>query len=224
VARDAAGGVGGAEDAGPEELIVDFTLKYRGELRRGVNSTELKQHIRESFHTQLQQIWAGHNVLSRIDRSLLPSPVKSEHDKYDLPRPLQPVSTEDLSAFLFRFRIGSAVFVPLVTFPMEAHCYLSVRLGRPARPGSILFGSGDIDNRLKILLDSLRMPQVEQELPAGPDTEMFCLLADDNLVTRLSVTTYRLLTSYSSDDYVDVDIDVTVRAITPMAGTWALLF
>jgi len=109
---------------------------------------------------------------------------------------------------------------------MEAHCYLSIRLGRPTRPGSILFGPGDIDNRLKILLDSLRMPQVEQELPIGGNaaSEMFCLLADDNLVTRLSISSYQLLAGYSSDDEVDVDIDVTIRALTPMAGTWTLLF
>jgi hypothetical protein len=101
---------------------------------------------------------------------------------------------------------------------------INTNLGRPTRPGSILFGPGH--RQLKILLDSLRMPQVEQELPIGGNAapEMFCLLADDNLVTRLSISSYQLLAGYSSDDEVDVDIDVTIRALTPMAGTWALLF
>ncbi len=77
---------------------MDFTLKYRGELRRGNRrrgAVRLKHDIRLSFHEQLARIWSTHNVLSRIDRSQLPAPVRSGHDRYDLPRPLTPVARED---------------------------------------------------------------------------------------------------------------------------------
>jgi hypothetical protein len=203
---------------------MEFTLKYRGDIRSGV---AIKHALRRSFHEQLGEIWRTHNVLSRIDRDKLPAPVKSADDlHYDLPRPLTPSGDQDLSAFLFRFVLCGTAWVPLVTYPMEAHCHLAVRLGRPTRPGTILFGGGDIDNRIKIILDALRMPQHVQEVASGVavEPEMFALLADDNLVTRLSITTYQLLSGYRSNDDMDVDIDVTVRAITPMAGTWALLF
>jgi hypothetical protein len=116
--------------------------------------------------------------------------------------------------------------VPLITFPMEAHCYLSIRMGRPTRPGSILFGRRDVDNRLKILVDALRMPHQDNEVPKDHlgDKEMFCLLADDNLVTRLSITSYRLLSGYTCDADIHIDIDVTIRPITAMIGTSDLLF
>jgi hypothetical protein len=131
-----------------------------------------------------------------------------------------------LEVFMFKHKVRGLTFLPLVTFPMEAHCYLAIRFGRPARPGSIFFGKGDIDGRIKTVVDALRMPHQDTELPedAGGDEYNLCLLADDNLVTRLSITSYQLLTGYDRDSYVDLDIDVTIRAITPMLGTWALLY
>jgi Holliday junction resolvase RusA-like endonuclease len=127
---------------------------------------------------------------------------------------------------MFRYSRGGIDFVPLITFPMEAHCYLSIRMGRPTRPGSILFGRRDVDNRLKILVDALRMPHQDNEVPKDHlgDKEMFCLLADDNLVTRLSITSYRLLSGYTCDANIHIDIDVTIRPITAMIGTSDLLF
>jgi hypothetical protein len=70
---------------------------------------------------------------------------------------------------------------------------IGIVLMRPEEPGSIVTRAGDIDNRLKTLLDSLRMPHNRSEIPAdyvaGPDEEpFFCLLEDDNLISSLSVT------------------------------------
>jgi hypothetical protein len=75
---------------------------------------------------------------------------------------------------------------------------LFVTFLRPEPPGSIITQGGDIDNRLKTLLEALRMPKVAAEIPPGDspavhEDPFFCLLEDDNLVTRLSVTTDRLL-------------------------------
>ena len=68
---------------------------------------------------------------------------------------------------------------------------LDITMLRPEPPGKVI-QSGDIDNRIKTLLDGLRMPKVEQELPNG-EIPFFCLLKDDNLITRISVNTDRLL-------------------------------
>lgn len=75
---------------------------------------------------------------------------------------------------------------------------LDVTLLRPEAPGSVITQGGDIDNRLKTLLDALRMPKTDAEIPKGDtpgqdEGPFFCLLEDDNLVTHLSVTTDRLL-------------------------------
>ncbi len=55
---------------------------------------------------------------------------------------------------------------------------------------------GDIDNRLKTLLDSFTMPDQNQTPDGSPDTgetPFFCLLEDDKLITGLAVKTDRLL-------------------------------
>lgn len=56
---------------------------------------------------------------------------------------------------------------------------------------------GDIDNRLKTLLDALSVPK-DGQVPSGevwePGEDPFhCLLEDDNLVTGLSISVDRLL-------------------------------
>jgi len=204
---------------------MEFTLRYQGRLY-GDGGAEQKHRLRKGFHEQVKLVWLAHNTLQKIPRDQLPPPQQSANDAFDLPRPLAAVGEHSLSSFMFRYSIGGFDFVPLITFPMEAHCYLNIRMGRPTRPGSILFGRRDIDNRVKILVDALRMPHHDNEVPKDPggNKEMFCLLADDNLVTRLSITSYRLLSGYTCDADIDIDIDVTIRPITAMIGTSDLLF
>jgi len=57
---------------------------------------------------------------------------------------------------------------------------------------------GDIDNRVKTILDALRVPAEPNAVPQGdaprPDeVPFYCVLEDDKLVTALSVQTERLL-------------------------------
>jgi hypothetical protein len=110
---------------------------------------------------------------------------------------------------------------------MEAHCHLALRIGRPARPGEIVFSGGDLDGRFKTLFDSLAMPKDTQAVDAKDVTqaEYICLLSDDELITGLSVESYRLLEpSKQNENYIDIDIAVTITAMTPMYGTTDLLF
>ncbi|MGI8743784.1 MAG: hypothetical protein ACR2NN_14655 [Bryobacteraceae bacterium] len=72
-------------------------------------------------------------------------------------------------------------------------CSLDVLLLRRDNPGGLLKSGGDIDNRLKVLLDGLRMPASLAELggfePDSDEEPFFCLLEDDVLINDLSVTT-----------------------------------
>jgi len=83
--------------------------------------------------------------------------------------------------------------------------------------GDIVHG-GDLDNRLKNLLDGLRMPEREDDLKGcepGTGKPFYCLLEDDALITKLSVSTYQLLEpSVEPGDQHDVDLilNVTVHS------------
>jgi len=74
---------------------------------------------------------------------------------------------------------------------------------------------GDIDNRLKTLLDSLRIPQNKDELPRDDsprdgEDPFYCLLEDDKLITRLDITSDTLLEPQSSPS----DVDLVIRVHT----------
>ena len=89
---------------------------------------------------------------------------------------------------------------------------LTITLLRPEEPGSIISEGGDIDNRLKTLLDSLKVHKVA-EIPTNEspseESRFFCLVEDDNLITSLDIKTDRLLNS--SADRSDVILLIHVR-------------
>jgi hypothetical protein len=102
-------------------------------------------------------------------------------------------------------------------------CSLDVIFLRRDEPGNLIQGGGDIDNRIKVLFDALRMPQSVEELAgATPSTDQepfYCLLEDDRLITEVKVTTDRLLTppmaSESQNDVHLVMRVTTIALVTP---------
>jgi hypothetical protein len=105
-------------------------------------------------------------------------------------------------------RLKGQEFVPLIYRAGEVACQLDITWLRREKAGGIVMG-GDIDNRLKILFDGLRMPQSESELGPPPPTEnerRFVLLEDDKLITRLSVSTYQLLEPQADEKPGNVDL------------------
>jgi hypothetical protein len=88
-------------------------------------------------------------------------------------------------------------FVPLVTNELSLICGIDILFLRPGNPGEIIT-SGDIDNRLKVLFDALRMPTNSIELgksltPLDDKKPFFVLLEDDKLISHVSVETDTLL-------------------------------
>lgn len=81
----------------------------------------------------------------------------------------------------------------------------------------LIHSGGDIDNRLKVLLDALRIPAECSEIPDGTKKEadedpyFFCLLEDDVLITDLAVTTDTLLTPCTSEAENDVQLVIKVK-------------
>ena len=99
-------------------------------------------------------------------------------------------------------------------------CSLEILFLRRDVPGSVIH-AGDLDNRIKTLIDALRRPQSAQELrgfeiPNEDEVPFYCLLEDDRLVTSLSVETDTLLDPADGENgedkgHVKLVIGVTLR-------------
>jgi len=76
---------------------------------------------------------------------------------------------------------------------------------------------GDIDNKLKTLLDAFSVPQVNQvpakDCPTTDEQPLFCLLEDDSLITSLEIKTGRLLRPSRTPADVSLLIHVTTRSL-----------
>jgi len=193
---------------------MEFVLRYRGPLPSNGGPWD-KHRIRAAVHPQLQTLCAQTPQLHEAQSDTLPEGVL-RGTEVEVPRPLQ--------ALFFVVRLGGFRFVPIIHRPHELACSLDVMFLRRERPGSIVHG-GDLDNRLKTLFDALRMPHDASELsgvtPSTADERMYCLLQDDSLITRVSVTTHQLLEPLpSGEDAAGVDLvmHVMVQSTYPMRG------
>jgi hypothetical protein len=197
---------------------MNFVLRYRGPLSGKPQKTKAeKHHIREAFSPQLRELCKRASLFGDALRSDLHSatlkgerivPPRDENGNLEPP-------------FFWRVPLAGHEFVPLVTRPHELVCELDILWLRREKPGDIVHG-GDLDNRLKSLLDGLRMPHEEKELPnslTGGDT-FLCLLEDDALIQRIGVTTYELLEprghATAEQKEVDLILNVLVKSTYPM--------
>jgi len=109
-------------------------------------------------------------------------------------------------------------FIPLLTAHRGLACALDILFLRRDAPGRVIQG-GDIDNRLKVLFDGLRIPVDCGEIPNSwipeeNEKPLFCLLDDDKIITTLNVTTDRLLSPMGDGEAVnDVELIIKVSAI-----------
>ena len=172
---------------------MNFTLTYDGDLNSNGDRRH-KHEIRRVFHHELAELWKA-------------SPL-SQHGAPD------PALTK---------QVGNHRFFPLASSAREEVAELKIIMLRPQTgPGFIIGEGGDIDNRLKTLFDSFRMPDKVDELPAGEqpaedEDPFFCLLENDILITGLSVRTDRLLEPGQRNSHVKLLIEVSIKKV-PMVG------
>jgi len=194
------------EDRPLESELMRFRLIYEGELKpSGLdpltgNSDKLAEHkhsIRQQLHPQLRQLWRTDQFLSThlvypnsYDRQ--PSPAEEDFDGGEWGGEKIPL-VEAAEHPLYGYR-----FVTLVKKSWSLRCALRIVLMRRDPIGGLVH-AGDLDNRVKTLLDGLRRPDAPQEIPtdnkapASAEDPFFCLLDDDKLITELSVETDTLL-------------------------------
>ena len=131
---------------------MEFRLLYEGALPSSnggdsENKQKTKQNIRRYFHLQLKELWTALPYL-RTGKSSGP-----ELDAYvETSIPIR-VEKEN-SLFGFRFK-------PLVTEDLHLNCAIELLFLRRGDPGGVL-NRGDIDNRVKTLIDCLQKPDSNQ--------------------------------------------------------------
>lgn len=175
---------------------MEFTLHYRGELKTNRGPKE-KQALRRHFHAQLERLWQE-IPLNEMHALLEKEPTNGK--------------TGIIQA------VNGFNFAPLVTEKLNLIAELRITLLRPEPPGHIITQAGDIDNRLKTLFDALKVPAEPAAIP--PDDQpregedpFYCLLEDDNLITKVQVETDRLLDTVKTKSEVVLLIHVTTKAM-----------
>jgi hypothetical protein len=174
---------------------MEFRLIYEGPLRGQGAKSAHKWEIRRALHPQLERLWQTRPLVDAAPALLA--------------RPAQPGRVSVI------VEKGGRLFAPLVTQRLNLYAEISVLLFRQQPRGTLITDGGDIDNRLKTLLDGLRVPhgslEGQAEDASAPDpTPFFCLLEDDSLVTKVSVESEQLLRPAAPDEVVAI-ISVHVK-------------
>jgi len=125
-----------------------------------------------------------------------------------------------------RHKVCGHRFVPLVCQEFSLLCELDILMLRNDKPGSVLH-SRDLDNRLKVLFDALRMPKNENEVAdidfCADEEPMYVLLQDDSLISSVSLETDELLAP-KNDEESQVRLTVTVTLRPYDVNTFNLSF
>ena len=190
---------------------MQFCLVYRGQLppARWEEDTRRKEKhlIRKQLHKQLKELWQLHPLLKQWSAPF------SEND----PRSVLTGLADNYGKFGFRW-------VPLIADRYGLACALDILFLRRDEPGNVIKAGGDIDNRLKVLFDALRVPAEPKEIEGyspesdGSESPFFCLLQSDGLINEIRVETDRLLTPLANGDAInDVELIIHVRTLVANA-------
>lgn len=210
---------------------MEFRLTYKGRLpAQSSSESRLKEKhaIRRVFHKQLRQLWHTHPFTSRYTElfsGFKPYIMNYQGTRQTVLIPLEglPILRTVAERIGYKYRRCGYRFVPLIGEAFgagtETVCALDILFLRRDPPGrGLIVSGGDIDNRLKVLFDAMRMPENCDEVrgvtPADDENPFFCLLQDDNLITDVKVTTDQLLTPLESDENVnDVQLIIHVKSM-----------
>jgi hypothetical protein len=182
---------------------MEFTLVYQGPSKAN-GSIEDKQDIRREFHKQLAELWKQ-EPLSSLEKENSGSTRDAMLPNTVLNHPI-----------LFMQRVHDFQFIPLVSLKLNLVAELDIIFLRPEPPGCIVTQGGDIDNRLKTLFDAFRIPKESKEIPKDDvpkpnENPFYCLLEDDNLITKIAMRTDRLLKPCNEPSFVELLIAVRTK-------------
>jgi hypothetical protein len=178
-----------------------------------------KHEMRVKFHAQLKRLWEVNKFLRETTVQAgnwpLMNIAKAGVAHWGSTKPEIPLrdAVGRQHPGLNGFR-----FVPLVLDQLQMLCALNILFLRTDSPeyrdgkGSVL-SAGDLDNRIKTVIDALRPPKNPNEyvgrdnqaiVPGDGEDPLYCLLEDDNQVSHLSVEADRLLGPVSENAKADL--------------------
>jgi len=227
-----------------EEPILKFRLTYEGVLfasqpskdfcpkgdcpikaqSRQVKMADHKQELRKHFHQQLKQIWETNPVLKDL-KVMSGHPLASHRPISDSRAYLGGELNLHIKDHLAdRYGQFGYKFCPMVIEDFKLLCSLDILFLRRDVPGNAL-EKGDLDNRIKTLIDGLKKPKSKRalgkyETPSEGEEPFFVLLEDDSMVSGFSVETDQLFDPPiikdgrvvdNDDNRVRVVITVTLR-------------
>jgi hypothetical protein len=214
---------------------MEFRLTYEGSLPaegRAGGRTREKQLLRKHFHKQLRELWKQHPDLKRQTEERFYVRTTPEN-LVTYPGPgvrqiVRAIGNEPPDAKPWVEHIADdhqrcgGRFVPLVSKVGGFTCSLDILFLRRDNPGHLITSGGDIDNRIKVLFDGLKMPSTVPELGGltleADENPFFCLLEDDSLITSVSVTTDRLLVPCDFEERIhDVRLVMHITVLDPSA-------
>ncbi len=173
------------------EIAMEFRLIYMGPLPSESSSSprpRVKHEIRKQLHAQLAQYWKEHPQLRMKLEAAMSGGIGSTGIRAAM-----------------EFSRGPHRFIPVARKQEDNYCSLNILFLRRDAPGNLVQSGGDLDNRLKVLLDALRVPDSAVGLPDMAEEgfdPIFCLLQDNDQITTLNVTTDRILSPLEPGDKV----------------------
>ena len=227
---DYEGGYSHAGESGAElaariiggDVSLTIALDYEGRLptpQPGDQCTEWKQKIRQAFSEQLDGYWttdakliATLNAAGGFGEGVIAGNM---------------VTLERWRPF-WKVLIHGYQTSAIVTRQNGLLCHLHVDLRRREEPGQIILRSGpaaDLDNRLKVLFDALRVPHQPKDVPAHMhgtgSVDLFCLLEDDSLISELSIKTHKWTRPLKANDSPDtVRISLIAEIVRHVPHEW----
>jgi hypothetical protein len=167
--------------------MLELRLVYQGLLPASdgdKTNSDVKQAIRRYFHKQLVNAWKVKDPLR--ERSGIHFP---HTGKYSQGRVVWSGGETDRDCLIQSF--GNKRYLPIVSADLCLICKLDILLLSRDLTG-IVGKTGDLDNRIKTLLDALRFPRVGEN-SEGDEDPLYCLMQDDKLISQLTVTADLLL-------------------------------
>jgi len=189
---------------------MEFRLIYSGRLPAETDKPrpEAKHAIRKHFSPQILNLWSEHPLLSWRGGFGEAGTERAIIEMDEIANKFKQISR---SNHIWKF-------LPLIRREDFVSCELDILFLRRGGPGGLIkrgSGGGDLDNRIKVLFDALRIPDASQEVDdreqQSDEDPLYCLLENDELIDRFRVTTDRLLTPLGTDHINDVHIVIHVK-------------
>ena len=215
--------------------VMKFVLVWRGRLPASANKGKTVDvaRIRAELSPQLAYLWDTHHALQVLkEYAWVRNPNASVQvgqimTQTGPPTPrmhgvMLPGSMIDMCDWI---PVDDKRYKPLVRKSLHLTCDLDILFLRQDEPGELITQGGDLDGRIKTLLDALRMPsKQEQDIAEPVAADIFCLMESDTLVSSMNVETERLLFPQSTHPHeVHLVIEISLRVLRVDQSNYCLL-